>query len=506
MALYGRFGGAFSTNKKQVRNQNNSNNFPGMMHDDSFGEQFQYRVFLRELLPGVLNKKVIGLVISKYEARSFPDKKNAGQLRYNQLFTLRDTADDFINVICWGGETFIENITHGFRTGDIVEIDNCMVQSKQNNEYEEIYRPSTPTPFQLVVNESHSTVIQFTGSDFSEFSSIAYIPVKDSNDYYTLGDVIANGNNLHGRFINILAVVRDPGKTKDITTKTGKQMKRREIKLFDESCLSFPMLMWDGELAEQADSWTPREAVLFLCDIKVTYDDFRRKMISTCTSKTIIITNPDTPEAHHLYSYAQTVNVNDDGYAVDGENQEIDLSIIQDVYNLNQLEEKLDSFTTDSILPMPFYGIIYGCISNFDIDVDEGKRCIITRCKHCKRRVDRNSGKCINTTCLGAEQFDNEANSTMRSLEIRLSLSDHTNGIDGFVMSRDVVEKVLNYNVESFNSLDTNSKTDLKWKFLFERFKVYFKAIPATQDYQRPFLNVLSLDQVDVGEMIRCGA
>lgn len=478
-----------------------------MFNNDSFGEQYQNRIFLRELFPGTLSKKVIGLVISKYDSHSFPDKKNAGQMKYNQVFTLRDTAQDFINVVCWGSEAFIDNITQGFRIGDIVEIQNCMVQSKQNNEYEENYRPPTPSSFQLVVNESHSSVSQFSGSDFTEFSSIAYIPVKESHDFYTLSDIISNGHNLHGSFINILAVIRDPGTTKDITTKTGKQMKRRELKLFDESCLSFPLMMWDGELAEQADSWTSKESVVFLCDVKVTYDDFRRKMIATCTSKTIIISNPDIPIAHQLYNYAQTTNLMDDGSNGDGENNEVDLSIIKDIYSLNELDEKLDSFMNDSILPLPFYGIIYGCVSSFDIDVDNGMRCVSTRCKCCRRRVDRDTGMCSNIACDASQQYTNGNDSAViRSLELRLSLSDCTGGIDGFTLSRDVAEKLLNYDVESFTSLDMRSKTELKWKFLFERFKVYFKAIPSKQEGQKPFLNILSIDLADVGEMLHCGA
>jgi len=476
------------------------------VHNDTFNDQFQDRVFIRELQPGVPSKKIVGLVITKTESRSFPDRKNAGQFRYNLSFTIRDTADDFINVTCWGSDTFIENITQSFHTGDVVEINKCMVQSKQNNEFEENYRPATPTPLQIVVNESHATVVPFSGPDFTEFTSIAYIPVKDSNDYYTLGDVIANGNSLHGTYINILAVVRHPGETKDITTKTGRQMKRREVKLFDESCLSFPLMMWDGEQAEQGDIWASRESVLFLCDVKVTFDDFRRKMISTCTSKTIIITNPDTPEAHHLYSYAQTVNVMDDNYTVEGENHDIDLTTIKDVYSLRQLEEKLDSFEMESVIPLPFTGIIYGCISDFNIDLDDGQRCIITRCTLCKRRVDRDSGICSNEMCASSAtnyQGNGDENSTMRSLEIRLSLCDQTHGISGFVMSRKVVEEFLQCNVDSFDSLDTGSRIDLKWRYLFERFKVYFKAQPPRNQDQKPYLSILSISEPDIGEIIR---
>ena len=71
-----------------------------------------------------------------------------------------------------------------------------------------IYNMYTFSSFQLAVSENHSRVSQFTGSDFREFSSIAYMPVTDNNDYYTLADIIANGHTLNGANINVLAVVK----------------------------------------------------------------------------------------------------------------------------------------------------------------------------------------------------------------------------------------------------------------------------------------------------------
>ena len=61
-----------------------------------------------------------------------------------------------------------------------------------------------------MLSENHASVIQYTGNDYTEFSSsIAYLPVKDSNDYYTLADIIGQVNEINGRLLNILAVVRD---------------------------------------------------------------------------------------------------------------------------------------------------------------------------------------------------------------------------------------------------------------------------------------------------------
>ena len=48
----------------------------------------------------------------------------------------------------------------------------------------------------------------------SEFDNISHIPIKPSNDFYTLGDIIANEQNLHGEHVNIQAVVKSVSTSK----------------------------------------------------------------------------------------------------------------------------------------------------------------------------------------------------------------------------------------------------------------------------------------------------
>lgn len=37
--------------------------------------------------------------------------------------------------------------------------------------------------------------------------SLLHLPVKDPQDYYSLGDITANGQSLDGRILNVLAAV-----------------------------------------------------------------------------------------------------------------------------------------------------------------------------------------------------------------------------------------------------------------------------------------------------------
>ena len=66
-----------------------------------------------------------------------------------------------------------------------------------------------PSQYHVSISEAHSEVTLYSGWDYAEYTSLAHVPLRPLNDYYTLTDVLANGNSLEGSHINILAVVRD---------------------------------------------------------------------------------------------------------------------------------------------------------------------------------------------------------------------------------------------------------------------------------------------------------
>ena len=63
--------------------------------------------------------------------------------------------------------------------------------------------------FNIIANEPHAKIALYNGADMASFTSIAFLPVKDDNDYYKLGDIIANGHNLSSLHVNLLAAVRN---------------------------------------------------------------------------------------------------------------------------------------------------------------------------------------------------------------------------------------------------------------------------------------------------------
>ncbi|KAJ3581499.1 hypothetical protein NHX12_016577 [Muraenolepis orangiensis] len=72
---------------------------------------------------------------------------------------------------------------------------------------------------------------------------LLHLPGKDPRDFYSLGDIVANGQGLDGRVLNILAAVRSIAELKLFTTSDGRKGQRLEVKLFDDSVTSFS-LVW----------------------------------------------------------------------------------------------------------------------------------------------------------------------------------------------------------------------------------------------------------------------
>ena len=75
-------------------------------------------------------------MIGKQSVHSFPDKKSEyientflilklslpiepGGNRFKMSFTIRDTPTDYINVTCWGSESYISGLSDSFRIHDV---------------------------------------------------------------------------------------------------------------------------------------------------------------------------------------------------------------------------------------------------------------------------------------------------------------------------------------------------------------------------------------------------
>eukprot|EP00076_Gallus_gallus_P045452 XP_025010990.1 meiosis-specific with OB domain-containing protein isoform X2 [Gallus gallus] len=391
-------------------------------------------VALSDLHPNLARPNVIGVVIGKTDVRGFPDRKNIGSERYTFSFTIRDSPTYFINVNSWGREEYIRSLSESFRVGDCVTIENPLVQSK-DGEKEEKFNPITPSCYKLLISENHSVVKTSSCYEMdTKLLSLLHLPVKDPQDYYSLGDITANGQSLDGRILNVLAAVMSVGEPKYFITSDKRKGQRCEVKLYDETEMSFPIICWDNESIQLAQSWIPRETVIFASDVRVNFDKFRNCMTATVISKTIITTNP--------------------------------VETIVDVYTVKQLKEK--ALQSDG-KPEPVFGIIYGYISMLDID-DNVSKVIRNRCSVCRFVVNE-----MSNTCTFCGDISSDSKSTFVSFDILVDLTDHTGTLYSCYLSDCIAEETLGCTVQEFLTLAEDKRTALKWQLLLERSKIYFK-------------------------------
>ena len=58
------------------------------------------------------------------------------------------------------------------------------------------------------VSELHTTVALYNERDGADFTHLAHVPLRPSNDYYTLSDILMNGMSLDGAHVNLLAGIK----------------------------------------------------------------------------------------------------------------------------------------------------------------------------------------------------------------------------------------------------------------------------------------------------------
>ncbi|XP_012587291.1 PREDICTED: meiosis-specific with OB domain-containing protein isoform X2 [Condylura cristata] len=391
---------------------------------------------LSDLHPNMANTKIIGIVIGKTDVKGFPDRKNIGSERFTFSFTIRDSPAHFMNVTSWGSEAYVRPLSDSFRVGECVTIENPLIQRKEL-EREERFSPATPSDYKLLLSENHSQIKVCPSREVdSRLLSLIHLPVKESRDYYSLGDIVANGHSLHGRVLNVLAAVRAVGEPKYFTTSDRRKGQRCEVMLYDETESSFTMMCWDSESILRAQRWKPRQTVIFAADARINFDKFRNRMTATVISKTIITTDPDIPEANILLNF---IRENREMNPLDDEmdsalKESVNLTTIEDVYTIEQLKARV---LRDGGKAPPFYGVLYAHISTLNID-DEVTRVVRNRCPGCGGLVQEAVG-----TCTACSKDSRELGPLFLSFDMLVALTDHTGTLPACSLVGSVAEETL---------------------------------------------------------------
>uniref|UniRef100_A0A8C1R6E8 Meiosis-specific with OB domain-containing protein n=1 Tax=Cyprinus carpio TaxID=7962 RepID=A0A8C1R6E8_CYPCA len=406
----------------------------------------------------------------------FPDRKNAGSERFTFSFTIKDSPEHFINVSAWGNEEYIQGLSSRFQIGDCVVIENPLVMTK-DYEKEERFCPSTPSTYRLLVTETHSSIRICSDLETeARILPLFHMPIKDSRDFYSLGDITANGESLSGHIINILAAVQSIGEEKFFTKSDGRKGQRLEIKLFDDTGKSFPFVCWDKETIRLVQTLTQRETVLFIADARITFDSFRNCMTATATSKTIITLNPGSDGILLPVKLYPSIY-----FSVDS---------ISDVLTVEKLKARSQEHAE------VLHCIIFGFMTSLELNSSISK-VIRKRCAKCKFRINEESQTCSNDACPNQGQ---QLQAT-EGFDLLVDISDHTGTVQSCSLAGTVAEKTLGCKTEEFLRLSESQRTTLKWKFLLERCKIYLKVFPSTRSRSGMRASILSCALADPVEV-----
>uniref|UniRef100_A0A673J2D2 Meiosis-specific with OB domain-containing protein-like n=1 Tax=Sinocyclocheilus rhinocerous TaxID=307959 RepID=A0A673J2D2_9TELE len=393
---------------------------------------------ISDLNINITHSKVVGVIIGKTDSRGFPDRKNFGSERFTFSFTIKDSPEHFINVSAWGNEEYIHGLSSRFQIGDCVVIENPLVVTK-DYEKEERFCPSTPSTYRLLVTETHSSIRICSDLETeARILPLFHMPIKDSRDFYSLGDITANGESLDGHIINILAAVQSIGEEKFFTKSDGRKGQRLEIKLFDDTGKSFPFVCWDKETIRLVQTLTQRETVLFIADARITFDSFRNCMTATATSKTIITLNPDTAEANQLYTCIRELleagGLDDQDILSGDDVQYKSLDSISDVLTVEKLKARSQEHAE------VFHCIIFGFITSLELNSSISKviHNFSTSAK-CKFRINEESQTCSNDACPNQGQ---QLQAT-EGFDLLVDISDHTGTVQSCNLTGTVAEKTL---------------------------------------------------------------
>uniref|UniRef100_A0A8C1T8E3 Methionine sulfoxide reductase B1b n=1 Tax=Cyprinus carpio TaxID=7962 RepID=A0A8C1T8E3_CYPCA len=348
-----------------------------------------------------ITHSVVGVIIGKTDSRGFTDRKNAGSERFTFSFTIKDSPEHFINVSAWGNEAYIQGLSSRFQIGDCVVIENPLVVTK-DYEKEERFCPSTPSSYRLLVTETHSSIRICSDLETeARILPLFHMPIKDLRDFYSLGDITANGESLDGHIINILAALQSltlvVGGQYFPPCKTQRQISTPVTLLFSSS--------WDKETIRLVQTVTQRETVLFIADARITFDSFRNCRIATATSKTIITLNPGS---------------------------DVILDSISDVLTVYQLKARSQEHGD------VFHCITYGFITNLELSSSMSK-VIRKRCAKCKFLINEESQTCSNDACPNqGQQYQ-----ATEGFELLVDISDHTGTLHSCNLAGTVAEKTL---------------------------------------------------------------
>ncbi|XP_015905361.1 meiosis-specific with OB domain-containing protein [Parasteatoda tepidariorum] len=437
------------------------------------------KVSIRELSSELSQAIIYGIIIAKQEMRRIDSRKQPGTERYVLNFTLRDSLTDTINAACWGEENAISKLSTSFTIGDVVKIRNPQIIERQSAASDEKFKPSTTSHYQLNIHPLYSEITVCQADERRSYEKFLHCSTRSISEIVSLADVVYDCQTAEGLIINLLVAIREIGTVQNVKTKDGREVKKFQLSVFDQSHPKFNILIWGEETANFIIKYCQKRSILLITDIKINYNTFTKEMAGTTGNMTIFTPDPDIPDARVLYQYAMKTALPAD---------KIKDSNSTDVSTTYTMEEILKFIHSTEMNLDEIQGTVNAIISFFDIDGTSNTTAF--RCPKCMQPLQSSADKCKDENCDIGNSLTTLPAEEIYNFIIRLS--DHSGSIERCHLSGNAAKNMLGIEVADFLRLSDDDKTNLKWNFLFERVSVQFKLSYSTMGNGRYFFRILS--------------
>ncbi|KAG8187557.1 hypothetical protein JTE90_008443 [Oedothorax gibbosus] len=437
------------------------------------------KVSINQLSSDVSQAVVFGMVIAKQDLRRIPNKQQPGSYRYVLNFMIRDTPNDTINAACWGDESATSVLSSSFTIGDVVKIKNPQIIERQSENTDDKFKPKASSQYQLNISPQYSEITVCASDEIKGYEKLLHCAAHTATEILSLADVVYNSQNAEGLTVNLLVAIKEIGQLQTVKTKDGREAKKLQLSVFDQSHPVFPVLIWDAETAKFLIKYCSKRSVVLISDIKVSYNNFMKEMTATSGNTTIFTPEPDIPDARVLYQYAMKVILSEDSM-----NNTYGYNDPSTVYNVEQV---LRIMNTSEMISGDIQGTLIAMISMFDLDGSEKISSI--RCPGCLRQVQKLEDRCVNGACEIGSGMSNLPPEEM--YDIQLSLADDSGCIQRCLVPGQVFQNLLGLPVQDFLKLPDERKTSIKWLYLFERMTIQFKVAKSSTGNGRSTFRVL---------------
>ncbi|XP_022190039.2 meiosis-specific with OB domain-containing protein [Nilaparvata lugens] len=447
------------------------------------------RMYLREISPSTANQDnifVVAIIIAKQPPRIFPAKNNeAPRGVFN--FTVRDSPTHYSNVSVWGSDAYVNIISSSFHIGDVVDLINVKSIFKKANERENLFQPMVTCQFNLMISERTSDMKLHNINDCAQFQPLLRLPTQPSSEVTLLQDIHSNNEVLRGKFVNVLVAVHNVYPIRQIKSKDGRDLETREVIVIDESCSKLSVQLWDADNVYRVENWIPHETVLFIAHLKVDWSPYKATMTGSIASRTIVTENPSLAETQSLKKFVQTVPRKTRAFIDQLASNCPDLNTITNVMSCKSITNKAAAGGFENMT-----ALIYASLQ--DLDIDGLSPITVTKCKGCGMQVPEDTFTCKDPECQTTSERKIIPCETVFNL--RVSLVDHTGCLRDCRLTSNAAQNLLGCSVIQFESLPEEKKTELKWEFLMTQCKARLLILPASREFARPVISVLSIEKV----------